>query len=356
MTKKKDFKKELDDNIDFSQLRGLGIAPLGTTISGATTTGLSPSFPISGHFVDQSLLNESYKREIGGQIPLFRSILNVMLKNDIEEDNTAGLIVAGLNLDRNEDKLVSAIMRLLYKKSDGKEWGNNPSDRQSYGGQIKDYPKLLIKPRQLYKEYTGKDNPSGREVEIVNKYLVKLSTKKRLLIYKRTYIENKKKKIDRVEAYQPLITYYKGYKGLTPEEDAKIDKGEGYRGEKDLLLITLSPIFIDQIDSKKIFFPMDMEEQYIEAVGGNKNKVTELIRSLHKNILTMKSGTQYPYKEINELKVIYQGGLQKEYKKNKGRVETKVEEAFKAMVKMKAISKYEKLTNGKGEPKYRYYF
>ena len=77
----------------------------------------------------------------------------------------------------------------------------------------------------------------------------------------------------------------------------------------------MNPIFRDQIDTKYIEFPEDMQKRLVIAAGGHK-KVTASMQILLEYLLREISASRYS-PQINEDKLPYMLGLEKYVKQNR---------------------------------------
>ena len=202
-------------------------------------------------------------------------------------------IAEGVNVKATERKLIDALCLLLHTSSN-----NTNEERGDYytGNQepeLVKYPVLIGKqkaPRlsftlyEIAKAYHGKDAIGGFDLDNTRKTLEDLSAKSFLIRYERkTYptaedAKNKRNKKGQqlqyikeiVETYEPLVRvirssleeYYEGE--ATPERTTEI-------------LVQLSPIFRDQINSYFIRIPQDLARR-THIAHGNKPPSKEALR------------------------------------------------------------------------------
>src|SRR5262249_2863306 len=142
----------------------------------------------------------------------------------------------GVRLSTTEDKLLKAINKLLYEKSETKNEGSedfyagNDSIQSlvPYGGkgQLAKPAMLRIAPAELYKAYLDRSDYSGDDIKFIKKTLYELANKKFLIVYDRKRKENGKVVTDRIEDFQPLIKLLHYMEGLSEAEIKKLNCGD----------------------------------------------------------------------------------------------------------------------------------
>lgn len=296
-------------------------------------------FKQSGHYIDQKL-KHSYEIEVKSKVPIIETI-NPQLKSKINDK----IIVEGIKISQAEDKLMNSILKILNDKSTKDYHGNLPALKSLYGGEFRDYPRLRFTPQELYREYAG-GYYSGRDVEIVKETLEKVQSRNFLIVYERhREIRNGLKSetvIDRVEEYQPLIKVITFFEGLTKDEHEKISKGDSeMRDRKAEIILVLNPIFIDQIDSKFIEYPTDINRMTSIAAGG-AHKVTESICALRDYLLRAianNRGKGITTTSINYDKLPYILGLEKYLKEGRrGLINVRIKQSVDAAMNMGLIT------------------
>ncbi len=282
----------------------------------------SPKYRQSGHLVDEKLKYVKPRQEA----TLF-DLISPETKQKIEESKIE-IKAEGIKLTPPENKLVHALNRILYEKSQTKNpkaenfyGGNAPSQIVSYGqSQEQKAAVLKFKPSELYKAYMGKDDYSGADIAFINTTLHQLESKKVLIKYDRIKkIKNGKNEetlTDRIEDFQSLIKIILFIPDLTDEEKMKLDNGEqSIREARGELVVALNPIFTDQIDTKFIEFPVDTNRRLVIAAGGH-NKVTSSMQTLMEWMLRDLSAKRY-ITEMNEENLPYMMGLEKYVKQKR---------------------------------------
>ncbi|MFN8578846.1 MAG: hypothetical protein U0354_18615 [Candidatus Sericytochromatia bacterium] len=314
----------------------------------------TPTYIQSGHYGDMKLKHR-YK-ELKKGVDTTLEFEDQGLAKFIKEEK----IVLGIRLSVSEDRILNSILKLLHDKSDrnlGSEnffKGNLPAEKDRYGGQMVDFPVLSFSPSELYKEYIGKNDYSGAEAIHVKDTLINLASKNFLFIYKRHKFDDKGNElIDRIEEYRPLLQIRQYYENITPEEDLELDNTKN-GSEKGTIVVSLNHIFIDQIDTKFIEYPSDINQRTVIASGGVR-KVTESNTRIRDYFLRELSNGHH-YCEINDDKLPYVLGLDNFIKAGKKkRIEKKIQETLDFALKLKIITGFEIIDGSQGQSKYKFY-
>ena len=300
----------------------------------------------SGHFADSKLqcstndkpLPETQRliEELGGTIKAF-----------------------GIKLTPPEDKLMNAIYKLLHDKSENKNItsdlfyaGNEEAKLVVYGDKQEKAPVLRIKPSELYKEYLGKDDYSGKEIIIIKNLLYSINDKKFLIRYDRKRKVHEEILTDRIEAVHSLLNIVSYIEGLTEKEVKKLDSGDAsVREKKGELILALHPILTDQIKTKYVEYPEDINQRTIIASGGPL-RVTKSITTLRDYMLREISANRLN-PELNEETLIKQIGLSPQMTAGrKKRVSQRLDTAIQASKRMGLILEYKKIIGAQGQMKY----
>lgn len=321
----------------------------------------------SGQFVDQKLKYESPDPK-NHQPTLF----DRLSPETIEQIENAKIEIkaSGIRLTPSQDKLVNAIYKLLADNSETHDiqseffyGGNVQGQIVPYGGngQTARATYLKIKPAELYKEYLGEENYSGKEIENVKTTLKELVEKKFLIVYERkrkvkvsSRTETRTEtRTDRLELFQSLIHVISFLEDLTDTEVKKLDgrNGEEIREKKGELIIALNPVVTDQITSKYVEYPSDINKRTVIAAGGHRH-VTESIIALRDYMLRELSAKRYK-PEMNADKLPYMLKLENCVKSNrKKRIKQRIDDAIVAVRSLGLIQDVE-ITNGaEGQKKY----
>ncbi|MDX2189804.1 MAG: hypothetical protein SFY32_08060 [Bacteroidota bacterium] len=315
-----------------------------------------PKFKQSGHYIDQKL-KHTYDIDVKQHVPISDRI-NPELKKKLPDK----IMVEGIRISQAEDKLMNAVLKILNDKSSGDFHGNMPAIKSLYGNESRDFPVVRFTPGELYREYAGGDY-SGREIEIVKETLERLQSRNFLIVYER-HREVKmgmrnEMLIDRVEEYQPLIKVITFFEGLTKEEHEKVSKGDkNMRDKKAEIIIKLNPIFVDQIDSKFIEYPTDINRITSIAAQG-ASKVTESIIALRDYLLRSISANKNKginITSINADKLPYILGLEKYIKEGRrSLINLRIKQALDASLNMGLIHKFEYSIGAENQKKVDFY-
>jgi hypothetical protein len=259
-----------------------------------------------GHFIDQKL---EYTDPAARYLTLF-DLLSPKTKEKIEHSKI-DTKTFGIRLTPAEDKLINAIFNLLHYKSENQDAasdlfyaGNEAGTMVPYGGNKQEAKSvfLRLKPAELYKEYVGDNDYSGKEIENIKNILYGLCEKKFLIVYdrvKKIKNGNKTKNLtDRIEEFQTLVKIISYFEDMTDAEVLKLDNNSPeVRKSKGELIIALNPILTDQIKSKYVVYPTDISKRTVIASGGPQY-VTESIITLRDYMLRELSNKRYKC-EIN---------------------------------------------------------
>lgn len=318
---------------------------ISTLIEELTVSKRSPKYRQSGHLVDQKLNRKS----------------EILVKELGVERK-----VEGIRLSVSESNLVHALNAILHSKSEHKNpnsenfyMGNCQPDIVQYGELKQKCARLRFKPSELYKAYTNNDDYTGAEITFINKTLLELANKKVLIKYdsKRKVIKNGKEEIltNRIEVMQSLISIVTFIPNLTDEEVKKLNKGdEKLKFERSVIEIALNPIFTDQIDTKFIEFPVDLNKRLMIAAGGH-TKVTASTQALVEWLMRDLSAKRYKT-EINEENLPNILGLEKYVKQNRKKIiKERIEQDVQTMISLGLVLKIEKQPNSTGGLKWVFY-
>ena len=258
-----------------------------------------PKVRQAGHFVDQKL---KYNYPVKDQPSLF----DLLDPNTVGEVEKESVKYEGIRLTASEERLLTALYTLLKDKSENKNAdskgfyaGNyETTELVTFGGENVKRPHLRIVPADLYKAYLGNEDYSGKEIRDINKTLASLAEKRFLMTYDRVRTVQVGKKTenrtDRIEMFKRLIEIVRYTRDLTDEELVKFDKGdERIRQAKGELIIALNPILTDQISSKYVEYPQDINRRTVIAAGGDHRSVTQAVNTLRDYMLREISAKRY---------------------------------------------------------------
>jgi len=311
-------------------------------------------FRQSAHYVEQKL---HYEKPASKQICLFDK-LSPLTVDKIKEDSVKHI---GIKLSPPEDKLVNAITRLLAKKSQTIDYkaedyymGNQTTRLVPYGvtGQKEKSAVLRFKKSELLTEFYSNNRYSGDEIKYFDRIFASFKDKKWLIRYKRTVLEGKEQKHTIIEDYLPLVRILQIFDNLSTEEAAKV---EGYNTEFRThaveYILSLHPIITDQIDSKYIEFPEDIDYR-TKIAAESPLSVSEAIILLRDYLISEMSAGRYE-SEINEENLVYKLRLDKHIRsRKKDRLQEQLAKAIQVSQHLGIILDVEKTTGSMGQNKY----
>lgn len=317
-------------------------------------------YPQSGHFIDQKL-KHNYNRKGGKQLSLWDTLLPQTKEKITVEER----IVEGIKLSEKEEQTLNGVLRLLYEKSDTrKDNGNKPSNIQTYfkgnlpgestnyGGRNTEAPKIRFKPPELYEAILSNKAPSGKEIRDIKTALESLENRKFLIAYNRKYKQGKSLKTDRIEEYQPLVKILTYYRGLSQEDLNKLEAGDStIKKEKGEIILLLNPVFIDQIDTKFVEYPVDINKLTAIARGGGRvhTAITNLRDYLIRAISSQKKKNIIEH-TIDKENLYDQLGLEKYVKESRKKlIQQRVEESIEVCKNLNLITEVKEQTGVKGQ-------
>lgn len=220
----------------------------------------------AGHFTDSKLRHDL----IAEPFPTTLKKIN---------DQNVTIKAFGIKLTPAEDKLMNAIYKILHDKSECKNitsdlfYSGNIQGLEgttyTYGTDTVKSAVIRIKPIELYNEYLGKNEHSGKEITNIKNTLFALCDKKFLIQYNRKRIVKNQPLTDRIEDVQPLLRVLSYFEGMTDSEIKKLDNGDNtIRNTRGELIIALNPLLTDQIASKYVEYPEDINQRTAIAAGG----------------------------------------------------------------------------------------
>lgn len=314
----------------------------------------------SGHFIDRKLEYD----DPNSNAPSFFDLISLETKEKIEHANIE-IKTFGIKLSPAEDKLINAILKLLHDKSEhndiqspGYYGGNENGELINYGGnnQQAKSPWLRIRPTELYKEYLGTDDYSGKDILNIKNILHGVSEKKFLILYDRKRKvkmgKTTENRTDRIEDFQNLIKIISYIEDLTDKEIASLDSGsDDVRKQKGELIIALNPLLTDQINSKYVEYPTDINRRTVIASGGHL-QVTESILALRDYMLRELSAKRFK-PEINADKLPYVLKLDKYVKSYRKKIiADRINAAIKAVIQIGIILNFSIVEGSAGQQKY----
>lgn len=311
----------------------------------------------SGHFADSKLQRMHPGKNMS-------EMISPAIKEKVEKSEHT-IKAIGIKLTPAEDKLINALYKLLHEKSENKDQesetfyaGNETSLLVPYGKETGKSTVLRIKPTDLYNEYVGKDTYSGKDIANIKATLTKLCDKKFIIQYDRLRkVMQGKKEVtltDRIEDVQALIKIVSFYEGMTSKEVKALNSGDPVvREQKEELIIAFNPILTDQINSKYIEYPSDINRRTMIASGGSM-RVTESIIDLRDYLMREISNGRYKC-ELNEETLIEQIRLGNYAKSSRKKLlAQKLADAIEANTKLGIILESIKTVGASGQLKYTF--
>lgn len=306
------------------------------------------TFRKSGHLTDQQL-KYTYPKDQSGQLTLWDSVEFTHTKNAIEKEGVSKqTLVYGIKLSPSETKVVDCLCRLLDEKSQTLE----PSKEDYYTGnkqvELVQYsnredtpaPKLAFTLYQLAKEYKGGETINGKDLINVRQILNELDEKKFLI----SYIETSKTKgggrvETKIEDFKKLIHIINITQTEFSKENIELNKREE-------TVVALNPIFREQIDSKFILYPTDINKRTIIAYGSHN--ISDITLRLRDYLLREKASKHYkPQIYIERFYYMLAEKWMKESRKKK--VQQYTEKALETVIKLGIIDNYEITEGATGE-------
>lgn len=305
-------------------------------------------FRKAGHLTDE-MLKYTYPRDASPQLLLFDS-LEYSTQEELERHNVQReTVVEGIKLTATEHKIIDSLCKLNHERSQNTDpsrgdyyAGNKEAEIMVYSGKRDIAPTLAFTLYDLTKEYKGGGRVGGDEMENVREILQGLSQKRFLLKYTETKYEKDGSRTERkIEVFRPLIE-------ILQISETKYSKDNIEESHKEDVVITLSPIFRRQIDSKFISYPADITQRTMIAYGNPK--VSEITLKLREYL--MREHTQKRYTPEIGLDRLYYLLHEKWMRASrKKEVEKGTTKALEAMINLRLLERYEVTKNKAGEPK-----
>lgn len=301
-------------------------------------------FKFSGHMIDSML---HYTKP--GQLTIFEQLEDESLKRKValaKQNNK--FYLEGVKLSVVEDRVVNALYKLIHEQ--------NLKKTLRYENDI---PRLDIPLYTLYEacelqkiKKSKQDDYSGGDVETIKKALDSLSTRPYLIRYVRTEIDKKgNKKSTVVEQFQTLITLVKIYSGLTEEETDRHLNKNITTDRKGRIAINLNPILLDQLDTKYILLPKDINTRIALAAQG-RQRLPDCIPLFIKYLLRqagISKNRNEEYHHIGYETLVGIIGLEKELKDGRRkRIEERLAECFQIAKNMDLLLEHKERENMDG--------
>ena len=252
----------------------------------------------AGHLVDQQL-KYNYPPDKTGQISLFESLQDQTQRKISAAGVEQKTIIEGIRLTPSETKVIDSLCKLLNLKSqtidpDAEDYfaGNIQIEHMMYGGKKTVKPKVLVSLHEITREYRGGDAPGGKEMANVKTILTGLEKKHFLIRYlQNSRLSNGNQRGQILESFQPLIRILKYI-------DAETDTSGQEVSRTEQMVVALNPIFADQIKSKFIEYPGDINRRTIIAYGSHN--LSEAAIRLRDHLMREKSSKRFKPEMLQE--------------------------------------------------------
>lgn len=313
------------------------------------------AYRASGHFIDQKLNQGKIAKQQDANLPGTQQTIDFKLHR---HDFT------NIRLSPPEEKLIRSILMLLHLNSnlnfESEDYysGNGDLMLAEEGFRL---PHLRIRPIDLYKAYTGKSvakNISGAEIQHIKKVLFDLEKQQFEVTYRRVVKKQVgKQEVERVQLVSMNKPLFKviSFMEISGDEERRMEEGDAsVRTLREELILALNPIFIDQIKTKYVEFPMDITHRIEQAAGGAK-KVSETMNLLVDYLLREKSSKRYEA-EIEYEHLARTLGLTRLLERGeRARARQKVEEAFGIATKIGILEQWQQVDGAKMQSKIRFH-
>lgn len=317
-------------------------------------------FRQSAHYVEQKL---KYNKPTKNQEPNLFDLLNPETIDKIKDETVQ---YVGIKLTPPEDRLVNVISRLLEKKSqvidkeaDDFYMGNEPYRLVLYGNKDTGKQKsavLRCRKSELLNEFFGVMKHSGADIKYFDRVFSSFLEKKWLIRYKRTISTTKKEETKHfiIEDYLPLIKIIKYFPHLSDEESKKVENiDKEFRAITGEYILALNPILTDQINSKYVEFPEDIDFR-TKIASGSHLSVSEAIIRLRDWLIAEMSAGRYKT-EVNEETLILRLHLDKHLKsRRKDRLKEQLTKAVQVCQNLGIILDVEESIGAIGQKKYTF--
>lgn len=294
------------------------------------------------HFVEAINQKKTLRKE---ERTLFSNIKEDALTNEIKIPP-----IIGVSLTRSERKLTNCFSIMLQQRSNtydekSKDYysGDNKNPRiVKYGDKVTaPIPELKFTHFELTKAYTGKENPSGKEMQIVENILNGLLSKT-FLIEREVIYRDKKTK-------ENIKYMFRGHEPLIIMGE-RIDKSDENRDKTQDLIIALNSLFVLQIRDFYVTYPMDIDQRIEEAYGSKK--VPDAIYTFIDYLASLRGVKRNYTHEIyksNLYKKISEKWLQESRLKM---LEERTLKAIEVAQKIGLLENWEEIDGATGEKKY----
>lgn len=317
-------------------------------------------FRQSAHYVEQKL---KYNKPTKNPEPNLFDLLNPETIDKIKDETVQ---YVGIKLTPPEDRIVNVISRLLEKKSqvidqesDDFYMGNEPYRLVPYGSKDTGKQKsavLRCRKSELLNEFFGSVKHSGADIKYFDRVFSSFLEKKWLIRYKRTVSSEKKEETKHfiIEDYLPLIKIIKYFPYLSDEESKKVENiDKEFRAIAGEYILALNPILTDQINSKYVEFPEDIDFRTKIAAGSHLSVSEAIVRLRDWLIAEMSAGRHKT--DVNEETLILRLHLDKHLKsRRKDRLKEQLNKAIQVCQNLGIILDVEESIGAMGQKKFTF--
>lgn len=244
-----------------------------------TTVKAPERQPRSVASTDSQLIKPYFRAGMHAELQKFGksddNVRQLLLGEDTDLQDPNSLDIYGLDLDVSEDKALHAIQFIL----DSTDYqGNIPGDQiQSsafkFDGLL---PRLSITYSDYYEAYGLKKiggQYQGRQAQEALNALKSLTKTRRIVYQKRRRVGSGKSSrmvYDVVRVTRPLITLVEGFRDLDAEEASQVITGDLPQKRRAKLVIEVSPILVDQIDTFYLLKPTALHKEIQTLLPGKR--------------------------------------------------------------------------------------
>jgi len=269
----------------------------------------------------------------------------LILGEDLLEDQTE---TSGLDLTVSEDMALHAI-QVLLDKTDYK--GNIPGEmRQITADKWDGYlPRLSISYADYYEAYGLQKNKHkryhGARSEDALQALKSLAQTRRIAYKRRRWTGNGKSRrmvYDVIRVTRPLISFIEGFKDLEEQEADQVIAGQDLPDKRQTkLVIDISPLLVDQIETFYLLKPVTLHEEIRQLLGSRR---TSRAVSLFIEWLLTKN-----FQEVKVSKKVLAERLRLDYlikQRHQDKLEIRLQEALQTAKELRYLLDYKEEASG----------
>jgi len=238
-----------------------------------------PILPRSISSTDSQIVQPYYRAGMHTELQKFGredKVRQLMLGEDLVSEADLGVAVYGLDLTTSEDKALSAIQILLDRTN---YEGNIPGDSVQLTGWKYDglLPKLSMTYSEYYEAYglpKRGDQYQGKQATEALQALRSLAQARRICYQRQRRVGTGRKSktvYDVIRVTKPLISFAEGFYGLDKEEADKAISGQELPlARKTKLVLEISPLLVDQIDTFYLLKPTALYKEIQALLPGKR--------------------------------------------------------------------------------------